>query len=173
MPTFGNPVVGYIRPPGSPVIVGSFRVTATFAEHVASGRGPGIDIGNGRCGDPIFALHSGLVTFAGLIGAAKVVRIDFTDGIHQSGYAHLDTINVKVGQRVTRGQMIGTLGMTGADACHLHLGMKKSGVEVDSWPMLEQVQQEGEHIATATKNLQADITGKNARLVSIAKIATG
>jgi hypothetical protein len=28
--------------------------------------------------------------------------------------------------------------MTGSTACHLHIGMKRNGVEVDSWPLLDQ-----------------------------------
>lgn len=134
---FGNPIVGYLRPRGAPPQVGNFRVTSTFAEHVASGRGPGVDIGNGRCGDPIFAMEAGTVTLAGLLGTAKVIRIAHAGG-YESGYAHLATMIVAKGAVVKRGQQIGTLGSTGASACHLHLGMKLNGVEVDSWPLLDQ-----------------------------------
>lgn len=140
---YGNPVVGYIRSRGVNPSPGEFVVTSTFAEHVASGRGPGIDLGNGRCGDPVFAMTDGKVAFAGQLpgsagGMANVVRIDHANGF-QSGYAHLATIGVKLGQLVKRGQQIGTLGMTGATACHLHIGTKHLGVEVDSWPLLDQV----------------------------------
>jgi len=174
MPAYGNPVVGYIRPPGSPLSVGSFRVTSTFAEHVASGRGPGVDLGDGQCGAPVFALADGTVTLSGLLGTAKVVRILHAGG-YESGYAHLASIlpAAAKGKLVKRGQQIGTLGATGASACHLHLGMKLNGVEVDSWPLLEQVQQEGQHLAVAIANCAADNTGLKARLASIAKIATG
>jgi murein DD-endopeptidase MepM/ murein hydrolase activator NlpD len=144
---FGNPVKGRIRPPGSPVIVGSFRVTSTFEEHVASGRGEGTDIGNGQCGAPILAIAGGEVTMAGPLGEAKVVRIAHPQFPgHESGYAHLDSIarRIKVGVSVKRGERIGTLGKTGADECHLHLGLKLNGVEIPSWPLLEQ-------------NLEADV----------------
>lgn len=138
---FGNPVGGRIRPPGSPVVIGSFRVTSTFEEHVASGRGEGTDIGNGRCGAPILAIADGEVTLAGLIGQSKVVRIAHPQFPgHESGYAHLESVRrgLKVGDRVNRGDRIGRLGRTGADACHLHLGLKLNGVEIPSWPLLEQ-----------------------------------
>ena len=53
-------------------------MTSTFAQHVASGRGPGIDIGNQRCGAPVLAMADGTVTFVGqlstAIGKANVVR---------------------------------------------------------------------------------------------------
>ena len=146
MISLGNPVAGLIRPPGSPVILGSFRVTATFgaidAFHPANNPDgthghQGVDIGNGKLGDPILAMADGKVAFSDLIGAAKVVRIDHTGG-YQSGYAHLATIETKKGLLVKRGQRIGTLGSTGATAAHLHLGLKRNGVEIDSWPLLDQ-----------------------------------
>ena len=141
---YGNPVAGRIRPPGSPLIVGDFRVTSTFVEHVASGRGEGVDIGNGRCGDPVLAMADGTVTMAGLLGPANVVRIAHPQFHgHESGYAHLATIEVNVGRSVRRGDRIGTIGKTGASACHLHLGLKRNGVEIDSWPLLDQNRQAG------------------------------
>ena len=169
---FGNPVVGYIAKEGSVVEANAFRVTSTFAEHVASGRGPGVDIGNGACGAPVFAMNPGRVTLAGLLGTAKVVRIMAPDGVYETGYAHLATILVKVGQVVIRGQQVGTLGATGATACHLHIGLKKSGVEVDSQPLWDQTMWEGKAVAAATATLQADIVGLKARLASIKTIAS-
>ena len=130
---FGNPVRGRIRPPGSPVIVGSFRVTSTFEEHVASGRGEGTDIGNGTCTAPIFAIADGNVTLSGKIGLAKVVRIDHPQFPgHESGYAHLASIarTVKVGAFVNRGDRIGMMGRTGADECHFTLSLKLNGTEI-------------------------------------------
>lgn len=171
---FGNPVVGYIASEGSVVDAGAFRVTATFAEHVASGRGPGIDLGNGRCGDPIFAMHDGTVTLAGLLGQAKVVRIMAPDGINESGYAHLASIlpGIVKGKKVLRGQQIGTLGSTGATACHLHLGYKRNGVESDSWPLLDQVIWERKAVAAQTAMLQAKIKkGQQAAKVTVDVLA--
>lgn len=167
---FGNPVRGRIRPPGSSVIVGSFRVTSTFEEHVASGRGEGTDIGNGRCGAPILAIADGEVTLAGMLGQAKVVRIAHAQlPGHESGYAHLDSIarGIKVGKKVKRGDRIGTLGKTGADACHLHLGLKLNGVEIPSWPLLEQNLGAGMLKGTLVRpivNRQAKTLGDGTRL---------
>ena len=143
--SFGNPVAGRIRPPGSPFIAGNFRVTATFQHHVDGGRKPGVDIGNGKSGEPILAMADGEVTKAGLIGKAKVVRVlhDHFDDVLESGYAHLATIEVSVRDRVSRGQRIGTLGNTGTEKFHLHLGLKRGTTEIDAWPLLDQ-NQEGE-----------------------------
>lgn len=152
-----NPVRGHIAPRGTTVPAGDFVVTATFAEHVASGRGPGVDIGDKRCGDPVFAEHDGTVTLAGLLGAAKVVRIMDPTGVWESGYAHLASYSVAKGQKVIRGQQIGILGATGADACHLHIGLKKNGVEVDSWPLFDEVIQEAARLKAATAPLVTKI----------------
>jgi len=114
-------------------------VTSTFAAHVASGRGPGIDFGNTQCGANVLAMAAGTVSLAGYLGTAKVVRVRHS-ATTESGYAHLATITVKVGQIVKRGQKLGTVGKTGATACHLHGGFKVSGVERDFWPLLDQNQ---------------------------------
>jgi murein DD-endopeptidase MepM/ murein hydrolase activator NlpD len=140
MVAFGNPLAGTIHPKGWVRPAGNYEpvVTATFADHIAGGRNPGVDIGTGRCGDPILAMDAGKVTLAGLIGTAKVVRIKHANG-YETAAAHLATIEVAVGQIVTRGQRIGTLGSTGATACHDHGGCKDpNGVEIDWWPLLIQ-----------------------------------
>jgi murein DD-endopeptidase MepM/ murein hydrolase activator NlpD len=152
--SFGNPVAGLIRPPGSPFIVGNFRVTAAFAQidddHPTAHQG--VDIGNGRCGAPIQAMADGRVSFIqrskGNPKVANIVRIQHEFEPHddvESGYAHLATIavGIVVGVPVVRGQVIGTLGHTGTKLCHLHLGLKINRKEVDGWPFLEQ-NQEGE-----------------------------
>jgi murein DD-endopeptidase MepM/ murein hydrolase activator NlpD len=138
---FGNPVAGRIRPPRSRSIFGNFRVTSSFADHEDDGRPLGVDIGNGHCGEPILAIADGVVTEAGFIGAALVVRIRHPQFPgHVSGYAHLATIEPGIAKDlpVSRGDRIGTLGRTGATACHLHLGLKLNGQEIDSWPHLDQ-----------------------------------
>jgi murein DD-endopeptidase MepM/ murein hydrolase activator NlpD len=152
--SFGNPVAGLIRPPGSPFIVGNFRVTAAFAaiddDHPTAHQG--VDIGNGECGAPIHAMADGQVSFIqrsnGNPRVANIVRIQHEFEPHddvESGYAHLATISagIAIGVPIVRGQMVGTLGNTGTRLCHLHLGLKINRIEVDGWPFLEQ-NQEGE-----------------------------
>lgn len=140
MVAFANPVAGIIRPPGSPLIVGSFRVTATFAEHVASGRGPGLDIGNGKCGDPLLAMGRGKVTaaFKDAKGAC-VVRYALLDYPgYEAGIAHMPSIETAVGATFAEGTVIGHIGGSGGVPCHLHGGVKHNGVEIDWWPLLKQ-----------------------------------
>jgi murein DD-endopeptidase MepM/ murein hydrolase activator NlpD len=51
---------------------------------------------------------------------------------YKTGYAHLDKFNVRVGQKVKRGDIIGFVGSTGMSlAPHLHYEVELNGVKVD------------------------------------------
>ena len=161
--TFGNPVPGIIHPENWAGALGptSWKIAngGSFADHVASGRAPGVDFSNRRCGDPVLAAEAGTVAsiFTDPNGA-KVVRIKHPQlGIISTGYAHLATIGVTRGQIVKRGQLIGTVGNTGAQFCHLHWGVNDGGREVDGWPLLDQNQEDDmTTIVDAVKYLGAD-----------------
>ncbi len=101
----------------------------------------GLDIG-GACGQPIWAAHSGTVTsVASSSASGNNVRIDhgMRDGKRlESSYLHMDTFAVKQGQKVTKGQVIGTVGNTGlSTACHLHFTTYIDGNNVDPVPFLK------------------------------------
>lgn len=70
---------------------------------------------------PVYATAPGFVTFAGRNGAyGNLIEIDHGLGI-ATRYAHLDRIDVAVGQGVAAGQPIGRLGSTGrSTGPHLH-----------------------------------------------------
>lgn len=54
------------------------------------------------------------------------------EGGYQTRYSHLETMKVHQGQRVSRGQRIGTVGMSGNSfAPHLHYSVYKDEVSVD------------------------------------------
>ncbi|MCX7956586.1 MAG: M23 family metallopeptidase [Endomicrobia bacterium] len=80
----------------------------------------GLDISN-IIGTPIMATADGIVKFAGWQqGYGKVILIEHKFG-YISVYGHLSSIKVKVGQRVSRGEVIGLMGDTGtATGPHLH-----------------------------------------------------
>lgn len=146
MVAFANPVAGTIFAKGAAHPAGTFAVTSTFADHIASGRAPGIDIGNARCGDPVLAMKAGVVSLvrAGKVGStlsvdASIVRVKHANG-YETGYAHLSPrIGLIVGQPVPAGFEVGTVNKIGATACHLHWGVKTpTGVEIDGWPLLAQ-----------------------------------
>lgn len=80
----------------------------------------GIDIANQK-GTPVVATADGIVKFAGWQeGYGKAVVIEHNYG-YMTIYGHLSSIRVKVGQNVSRGEIIGLMGDTGtATGPHLH-----------------------------------------------------
>ncbi|MFZ5376870.1 MAG: peptidoglycan DD-metalloendopeptidase family protein [Patescibacteria group bacterium] len=88
-----------------------------------------IDIANRGAG-PILAADSGVVTVAGWVdnsGYGNRVVIDHGNG-YVTLYAHLSVIQVKVGQRVNRGDVLGQMGNTGrSTGTHLHFEIRNGG----------------------------------------------
>lgn len=72
-------------------------------------------------GSPVYATADGIITIAkDYLGYGNFVKIDHGYD-YQTAYGHLDNIGVKKGQRVVRGQIIGTVGNTGiSTGPHLH-----------------------------------------------------
>lgn len=91
----------------------------------------GIDISN-RVGTPIIAPADGLVTNIGREwGFGKLLVISHGFGF-STRYGHLDKINVKIGQKVKRGQKIAEMGSTGrSTGPHLHYEVRLNGVSVN------------------------------------------
>lgn len=80
-------------------------------------------------GTPVRATADGSVRAAARLrsGPGHVVEIAHPGG-YLTRYAHLDDIFVAKGQRIRRGQVIGTLGMSGAAfAPHLHYEVRRDG----------------------------------------------
>jgi len=92
----------------------------------------GVDLA-APCPTPIIASRSGVVIFAKYSSSAGYyVTIDHQDG-YRSTYMHMcDFPEVKVGDRVAAGQVIGCVGSTGwSTGNHLHFGISKNGAYVD------------------------------------------
>lgn len=81
---------------------------------------PGIDISTPR-GTKVLAPADGVVTYRGVRGAyGNTIVVDHGFGI-VTRYAHLEGYEVRPGQRVQRGDVIGFVGSTGrSTAPHLH-----------------------------------------------------
>ena len=77
------------------------------------------------------AANSGVVVFTGpLTIYGNTVIIDHGLGL-QTLYAHLSSIDVKVGEQVTKGRVLGRTGATGlAMGDHLHFEVLVAGVSV-------------------------------------------
>ena len=93
-------------------------------------------------GTPVLAPASGIVTFAApdLYLTGGTLLLDHGHGV-SSNFLHLSRIDVKVGDRVQQGQVIGAVGATGrATGPHLHWGMNWFDVRVDPLLVLERTQ---------------------------------
>jgi len=84
-------------------------------------------------GTEVYATGKGTVTDvqSAQRGLGKHVTIDHGFG-YTTTYAHLSNFNVRVGQKVQRGDVIGFVGSTGMSvADHLHYEIKLNGINVD------------------------------------------
>jgi LysM repeat protein len=128
-----NPGVAKILGPGNcgpisdgPIGVGSFVWPADHHflsgfDYVPGANHFGIDI-DGDLGNPVYAVDSGVVVYAGWNdwGYGNVIVIDHGNG-WQSLYAHLNALNVGCGSYAYHGDVIGAFGSTGnSSGPHLH-----------------------------------------------------
>lgn len=96
-------------------------------------------------GSPVRAVGPGRVSLAepDLFYTGQTVMIDHGHGV-QSVYAHMSRTDVREGEAVTGGQVIGAVGATGrATGPHLHFGMSWFGEKLDPQlvlPVLEQTE---------------------------------
>lgn len=118
------------RPPGA--LAGSGNFSWPAAGYISQGywrAHPAIDIA-GWLGAPISAADSGFVVTAGggwNSGYGNFVIVDHGNGFITL-YAHLNSIFVKPGETVSRGQQIGTMGSTGnSTGPHLHFEIRYNG----------------------------------------------
>jgi murein DD-endopeptidase MepM/ murein hydrolase activator NlpD len=91
----------------------------------------GLDM-RGDTGDPVRVTANGTVTVAGVQGGyGKMIEVDHGNGL-ATRYGHLSSIDVKVGDRVRIGQIIGKIGTTGrSTGPHLHYETRVDGEAVD------------------------------------------
>jgi murein DD-endopeptidase MepM/ murein hydrolase activator NlpD len=83
-------------------------------------------------GDPVRATANGKVASSGWAGGyGRMVEVDHGNGL-STRYGHLSDINVKVGDTVKIGQVIGAVGSTGrSTGPHLHYETRIDGEAVD------------------------------------------
>jgi murein DD-endopeptidase MepM/ murein hydrolase activator NlpD len=129
---FGPPLFksAFAGPRAGAAVNSHFGVRRVFNGHLQS-RHMGLDL-EGSLGDPIYAANDGVVrmvrkSFAG----GDVVLVSHGAGLF-TGYYHLSRFDVKAGQRVKKGDLIGLVGQSGrATGPHLHFSAKLGGVSFD------------------------------------------
>jgi murein DD-endopeptidase MepM/ murein hydrolase activator NlpD len=107
--------------------VTNVEISSAFGSR-GGGRHLGVDLRMPK-GSPVMAADSGTVTKAAYSGSyGNLIIINHGNGM-QTYYSHCNTINVSVGQTVTKGDVIGTIGATGnATGYHLHFEVRINGV---------------------------------------------
>ncbi len=91
----------------------------------------GIDIA-APIGTAVNAADAGRVQFAGWRGSyGNLIIINHENG-YQTYYAHLNSMNVKAGDRVFKGERIGGMGTTGnSTGSHLHFEVRRNGTPLN------------------------------------------
>ncbi|MCK9521356.1 MAG: M23 family metallopeptidase, partial [Dehalococcoidia bacterium] len=120
-----------------------FEVTGYFGEQRSFNGGPvqghhgGTDFG-ANFGTPILATNDGVVVMSDLyLVRGNIVAVDHGAGIF-SLYGHMQERAVAVGDRVTKGSVLGYVGSTGlSTGAHLHWEMSVGSVLVDGLRWLD------------------------------------
>ncbi len=117
-------------------VVGEVEFTSGFGVRIDPFLGkpamhPGLDF-RAQTGDPVRATANGRVVNAGWAGGyGRMVEIDHGNGL-STRYGHLSEIDVKVGEYVKIGQVLGLVGSTGrSTGPHLHYETRIDGEAVD------------------------------------------
>lgn len=91
----------------------------------------GIDFA-GTEGSDVFSVADGVVTYAGQrAGYGNVVEVNHGDGL-VTRYAHARAVAVKVGDMVSKDQLVAYMGSTGrSTGTHLHYEVLRNGKQID------------------------------------------
>lgn len=105
---------------------------------------PGIDLTD-PYGTLVRSVGKGNVVFVGydLFGYGNHVIVRHDDAI-ETLYAHLSSVSVSVGQKVTKQTKIGAVGATGwATGNHLHFEFRINGISVNPMEVLPEINKQG------------------------------
>ena len=143
-----------VVPVDQPYLSSSFG----WRRHPVTGRHTmheGLDFAAPR-GTPIVAASGGVVTEARYVpGYGKLVEISHGNGL-VTRYAHASSIGVKLGEVVTKGQQIATVGSTGrSTGPHLHYEVRIAGHPLDPTLFMVGAQSDAE-VATEVASVATD-----------------
>ena len=117
----------------------AFRFTSNYGRRWGRAH-EGIDMA-APTGTPIHATGEGTVIFAGWqSGYGNLIKIQHELGT-ETRYGHLSKIRVRVGQKVSRGSLIGDMGNTGrSTGSHLHYEVRVNGRAVNPMSFIKAAQ---------------------------------
>jgi murein DD-endopeptidase MepM/ murein hydrolase activator NlpD len=89
-------------------------------------------------GQPVVSTHTGKVVDVVLGNPDTGNRVRIQTGTWTTDYSHLDQVHVSIGQEVTAGDQIGTIGNTGrlSDGPHLDYQVRHGGINIDPTIMI-------------------------------------
>lgn len=91
-------------------------------------------------GVPVVSTEAGVVIKAHLAHAWGNIIVVQHDDKYSTSYSHLKSMNVKVGDKVQKGEVIGLVGHTGlSNKDHLHFELHENGVAIDPINHLPQI----------------------------------
>jgi murein DD-endopeptidase MepM/ murein hydrolase activator NlpD len=126
----------FVRPSAADVsdVYGSRR---SYQGGPTTGSHAGVDFG-ANTGAPVMAAARGRVVLAQMMPVrGNMVILDHGVGLY-TGYCHLDSYSVQIGQEVQAGERIATTGATGlVTGPHLHWEVVAGGMHVDGLRWLE------------------------------------
>jgi len=129
----------WTTPPYRPVpgVVTSPYGFRRFFNNVPRAPHAGVDL-RAATGAPVMAMFAGRVVLTGEhFFAGGSIYIDSGNGVITE-YFHLSEMNVREGDQVAKGQLIGRAGATGrVTGPHLHLGLNLAGQHVDPMPLFD------------------------------------
>jgi murein DD-endopeptidase MepM/ murein hydrolase activator NlpD len=83
-------------------------------------------------GISVVAAEEGVIVKAQMADSWGNIIIVRHDGIYSTSYSHMKSMDVKEGDKVKKGQLIGLVGHTGLSTKdHLHFELHKNGVAID------------------------------------------
>jgi hypothetical protein len=127
---------GVFRRPSAAEVSDGYGTRRSYQGGPATGSHAGVDFG-AFTGDPVLAAADGRVVLARMMPVrGNMVILDHGAGIH-TGYCHLSSFSVEVGDDVRAGQQIAATGATGlVTGPHLHWEVVAGGMHVDGLPWL-------------------------------------
>ncbi len=130
-------------------------------------------------GTPVKAAAAGTVVAVGSGSGSRSygnnIEISHVDGF-STLYAHLNSSNVRVGQKVAQGEVVAQSGNTGfSSGPHLHFELRKNGSKVDPGPYLGSGVSAGGTVNSAPKAASGSLLASNIAVsgASSAGLSTG